>query len=155
MPSRAPLLGAPINVLRRLTQPVVKLFVGGHLARQQEFNAHVVRHLNELGQRLEERARGLEQALEVWSADPSGIEMRLRRTLDHYDAALRQRHMTLFSALEEEVLVAHTAAQRVQKLEELVVERRRPSMFASTRRIGEARVLSDALTETQSNGKRR
>ena len=31
--------------------------------------------------------------------------------------------MTLFSALEEEVLLAHTAAERVQKLEELVVER--------------------------------
>ena len=146
-PSRAPVLGAPINLLRRLTQPIVKLFAGGHLARQQEFNSHVVRHLNELGQRLEERARGLEHALEVWSADPSGIEMRLRRTLDHYDAALRQRHMTLFSALEEEVLVAHSAAQRVQKLEELVVERARAVDDRFDEKDG---ILNTSLTEAQS-----
>jgi SAM-dependent methyltransferase len=104
-------------------RPFVKVFLGEPFGRQQEFNAHAVRHMNELGNRLEQRVRHLEEALSEWSANPGGIDARVRKSLNDYDAALRQRHMTLFSALEEDVLVAHTAAERVQKLEELVVER--------------------------------
>jgi len=142
VPSGSPLL----NLLRRITQPIVTLFAGGNLARQQEFNSYTVRHLNELGRRLEERVRNLEEALEVWSEDPSGVETRLRRGLEDYDAALRQRHTTLFSALEEEVLVAHAAAEKGQRLEELVVERAQ----AVDRRFDEKDdVLNAALTEVQ------
>ena len=103
--------------------PFVKVFLGGQLSRQRQFNAHSVRHLNELGNRLETRIRHLEEALAEWSENPGGIELRLRRGLEYYDAALRQRQMTLFSALEEEVLVAQTAAERLQKLEVTMVER--------------------------------
>lgn len=124
-PTRAttPVVGPFIDLLRRLTRPVVKVFLGGALGRQQEFNAHAVRHMNELGNRLERRVHHLEEAIAEWLADPSGIDARVRKSLHDYDAALRQRHMTLFSALEEEVLVAHTTAERVQKLEESFVER--------------------------------
>ncbi len=123
LPSQVPLVGPLINLARRIMRPFVKVFLGEPFGRQQQFNAHAVRHMNELGNRLEERVRNLEEALEMWSANPGGVDARLRHSLDDYDAALRQRHMTLFSALEEDVLVAHTAAHRVQKLEELVVER--------------------------------
>ncbi len=123
LPSQAPVVGPVINLVRRLMRPVVKVFFGEPFGRQQEFNAHAVRHMNELGNRLEQRVRHLEEALAEWSANPGGIDARVRKSLNDYDAALRQRHMTLFSALEEDVLVAHTAAERVQKLEELVVER--------------------------------
>jgi SAM-dependent methyltransferase len=77
--------------------------LGLHLAHQEAFNAHIVRHLNDLGSRLEERVRGLEEALIVWSANPRGLDDRLQAALNDYDAALRQRHMVLFSALGEEI----------------------------------------------------
>lgn len=121
--SETRVVGPLIDLLRRLTRPLVKLFLGRELGRQQQFNAHAVRHMNELGNRLEQRVRHLEEALAEWSANPGGIDARVRKSLHDYDAALRQRHMTLFSALEEEVLIAHTAAERVQKLDERVVER--------------------------------
>ena len=116
LPSQAPVVGPFITFVRRLMRPLVKAFAGEPLGRQQQFNAHTVRHLNELGGRLEARMRGLEE----WAEN---VDARLLKSLDDYDAALRQRHMTLFSALEEEVSIAHATAQRVQKLEELVVER--------------------------------
>jgi len=106
-----PVFGPLINLSRRLTRPLVKVFLGGNFRRQQRFNEHTVRHLNELGQLLERRVRALEEALAVWSANPSGIEARLRRSLDEYDAALRQRHMLLFSALEEEIFVLQNLAR--------------------------------------------
>ena len=118
-----PVVGPLIDLLRRLARPLVKVFLGGELGRQRQFNAHMVRHMNELGNRLEQRVHNLEEALVEWSANPGGIDARVRKSLHDYDAALRQRHMTLFSALEEEMLVAHTSADRVQKLEESFVER--------------------------------
>jgi len=121
--STIPGVGPLVDLLRWLARPFVKIFLGRELGRQQQFNAHAVRHLNELGNRLEQRVRNLEEALAEWSANPGGIDARVRKSLHDYDAALRQRHMTLFSALEEEVLMAHTAAERVQKLEERFVER--------------------------------
>jgi O-antigen chain-terminating methyltransferase len=145
-PSRAPLVGPVINFIRRLTWPLVRVLLGSRIRQQQQLNAHLVRHLNDLENRLEHRVRGLEEALEVWSANPGGIEARLERTLEDYDAALRQRHMTLFSALEEEMLLAHTAAHRVQKLEEKLVERAQ----AVDRRFDEKdEVLSKAVTEAR------
>jgi len=123
LPSKAPLVGPVINLLRRLSQPVVKVFAGGFFSRQRQFNAHTVRHLNELGNRLETRVRHLETALEEWSENPGGLDGRMRQALNEYDMALRQRHMTLFSALEEEVLVAHATAGALQQLEQLFVER--------------------------------
>lgn len=123
LPSKVAVVGPLIDLLRRLARPFVKVFLGRELSHQQRFNAHAVRHLNELGSRLEQRVRHLEEALAEWSVNPGGIESRLRQSLHHYDAALRQRHMTLFSALEEEALVAHAAAERVHKLEERFVER--------------------------------
>ncbi len=122
-PSKVRVAGPVIDLLRLLGRPFVKIFVGGHLARQQEFNAHAARHMNELGHRLEERVRRLEEAIGEWSANPGGIDARVRRSLDSYDAALRQRHMTLFSALEEEALMAHKAVEELRKLEVRFVER--------------------------------
>jgi O-antigen chain-terminating methyltransferase len=145
-PSRAPVVGPVINFVRRLTWPLVRVLLGSRIRQQQQLNAHLVRHLNDLGNRLEHRVRGLEEALEVWSANPGGIEGRLERTLEDYDAALRQRHMTLFSALEEEMLVAHTAAHRAQKLEEKLVERAQ----AVDRRFAEKdEVVNEAVTESR------
>ncbi len=124
-PTRAavPVVGPLIDLLRRLARPLVKVFLGGELGRQRQFNAHTVRHMNELGNRLEQRVHNLEEALVEWSANPGGIDARVRKSLHDYDAALRQRHMTLFSALEEEMLIAHTNAERMQKLEERFTER--------------------------------
>jgi SAM-dependent methyltransferase len=119
----APVVGPLIDLLRRLGRPFVKLVLGSELGRQREFNAQSVRHMNVLGNRLEQRVRQLEEAIEVWSANPGGIDARVRKGLHDYDAALRQRHMTLFSALEEEVLVAHNAAAGLQALEAQFVER--------------------------------
>jgi SAM-dependent methyltransferase len=145
-PSKAPVVGPLVNFIRRLTWPLVRVLLGSRIRQQQQLNAHLVRHLNDLGNRLEHRVQGLEEALEAWSANPGGIEARLERTLEDYDAALRQRHMTLFSALEEEMLVAHTAAHRAQKLEEKLVERAQ----AVDRRFAEKdEVLNEAVTESR------
>jgi len=102
-PSRVPVLGPLLTFVRRLTNPLVKVFMGHHLAHQEAFNAHIVRHLNDVGARLEDRMRELEEALIVWSANPGGLDARMQAALDDYDSALRQRHMVLFSALGEEL----------------------------------------------------
>jgi len=141
-PSQAPLVGPVINLLRWLGRPFVKVFAGSYLARQQHFNAHAVRHMNELGNLLEARIRRIEEALELWSENPRGLEVRMMRALKDYDAALRQRHMTLFSALEEEVLQARVAAARVQKLEEKFVER----ALAVDARFGEKDQAAEQVT---------
>jgi len=145
-PVPVPVLGPLIGLLRRLSRPLVKVFLGGELGRQDRFNAHTVRHLNELGNRLEERVRHLEDAIQDWSANPGGIDARVRKSLHDYDAALRQRHMTLFSALEEEVLNARTAVERVQKLEELVVER---AQAVDSRFAEKDEVHNRAVTESR------
>ncbi|MCH7823219.1 MAG: methyltransferase domain-containing protein [Acidobacteria bacterium] len=142
-PSKVRVVGPVIDLLRLLGRPFVKIFVGGHLARQQQFNAHAVRHMNELGRRLEERIRRLEEAIGEWSANPGGIDARVRRSLDSYDAALRQRHMTLFSALEEEVLMAHKALEGLRKLEVRFVERAQ----AIDRRFSEKDAAFKATTD--------
>ena len=102
-PSRVPVFGPLLTLLRRLTNPLAKVFMGHHLAHQEAFNAHIVRHLNDVGARLEDRMRGLEEALIVWSANPGGLDARMQAALHNYDAALRQRHMVLFSTLGEEL----------------------------------------------------
>ncbi|MGD8817342.1 MAG: methyltransferase domain-containing protein, partial [Acidobacteriota bacterium] len=141
--STIPVVGPLIDLLRWLARPLIKVFLGRELGRQQQFNARAVRHLNELGNRLEQRVRNLEEALSEWSANPGGIDARVRKSLHDYDAALRQRHMTLFSALEEEVLMAHTAAERVQKLEERFVER---AQAVDARFIEKDEVHNEAVT---------
>ena len=110
-PSQVPVLGPLLTLVRRLTNPLVKVFIGHHLAHQEAFNAHIVRHLNEIGARLEDRVRGLEEALILWSANPGGLDGRLQAALNDYDAALRQRHMVLFSALGEELTTLQNLAR--------------------------------------------
>lgn len=110
-PSQVPVLGPLLTLVRRLTNPLVKVFIGHHLAHQEAFNAHIVRHLNEIGARLEDRVRGLEEALIFWSANPGGLDGRLQAALNDYDAALRQRHMVLFSALGEELTTLQNLAR--------------------------------------------
>ena len=51
-PFPAPVVGSLINLLRSFGQPFVRLFLP-QLARQQQFNAHVVRHMNELQKTIE------------------------------------------------------------------------------------------------------
>ena len=51
-PSAIPVVGSLINLLRRVGQPFVKLFLP-QLARQQHFNAHTVRYMNELQNTVE------------------------------------------------------------------------------------------------------
>ena len=151
LPSTVPVFGPFINVSRRLARPLVKIFLGGNFGRQQQFNEHTVRHLNKLGQLLEQRVRGLEEALE-------GLEARLRHSLDDYDAALRQRHMLLFSALEEEIFVLQNLARNaahqreVEELHAKLAERARAVDYrfeekeaASQRRVDEARNRAAAM----------
>lgn len=126
-PSRAPFLGPILTLVRRLASPLVKVLIGHHLAHQEAFNAHIVRHLNDLGGRLEERVRELEEALIVWSANPGGLDDRLQAALGDYDSALRQRHMVLFSALAEELttlqnLARDSASRHAADLVELSVK---------------------------------
>ena len=59
-PFTAPVVGSLINLLRRFGQPFVRLFLP-QLARQQQFNAHVVRHMNELQKTIEELRNAAEE----------------------------------------------------------------------------------------------
>ncbi|MCS5674769.1 MAG: hypothetical protein NZ605_07185, partial [Acidimicrobiales bacterium] len=59
-PFTAPVVGSLINLLRRFGQPLVRLFLP-QLARQQQFNAHVVRHMNELQKTIEELRNAAEE----------------------------------------------------------------------------------------------
>ena len=61
-PFTAPVVGSLINLLRRFGQPFVRLFLP-QLARQQQFNAHVVRHMNELQKTIEELRRNAAEEL--------------------------------------------------------------------------------------------
>ncbi len=126
-PSRGPVIGPLLTLLRRLANPFVKVFMGHHLAHQEAFNAHIVRHLNDLGARLEGRVREMEETLIVWSANPGGLDARMQAALDDYDSALRQRHMVLFSALDEELtalqnLARDSASRHAADLVELSVK---------------------------------
>ncbi|MFQ5743670.1 MAG: methyltransferase domain-containing protein [Acidobacteriota bacterium] len=118
--SSVPVFGPVLTFIRRLARPIVQAVLDPYLDRQEQFNSYLVRHLNELGNKLEQRV----QALEPWSANPLGIEARLVRALEDYDAALRQRHMVLFGVLEEELLALQSLARdagqrRSAEIEEL------------------------------------
>ena len=65
-PFTAPVVGSLINLLRRFGQPFVRLFLP-QLARQQQFNAHVVRHMNEHMNELQETIEDLRNAAEELS----------------------------------------------------------------------------------------
>ncbi len=101
--SHVPVLGPVLTLLRRLARPFVQPFLDPYLARQERFNAEVVRHLNEQGVRTEARLAALYDALYERVAAPRQIESRLDTALAEYDETLRQRHVVLFDALEEEL----------------------------------------------------
>jgi len=59
-PFLGPVVGPFINLLRRAGQPFIRLFLP-QLARQQQFNAHVVRHMNELQKTIEDLRNAAEE----------------------------------------------------------------------------------------------
>ncbi len=59
-PFLGPVVGPLINLLRRAGQPFIRLFLP-QLARQQQFNAHVVRHMNELQKTIEDLRNAAEE----------------------------------------------------------------------------------------------
>ena len=59
-PFPAPVVGSLINLLRSFGQPFVRLFLP-QLARQQQFNAHVARHMNQLQKTIEELRNAAEE----------------------------------------------------------------------------------------------
>ena len=65
-PFAAPVVGPLINFLRRAGQLFVRLFLP-QLARQQQFNSHVVRHMNEHVNELQETIEELRNAAEKLS----------------------------------------------------------------------------------------
>lgn len=101
--SNVPLVGPLLTLLRRLARPLVQPLIDPYLDRQERFNVEVVRHLNELGQRTEQRLGRIGEAVQEALTDPGFIEARLDAALSDYDEALRQRHIVLFDALEEEL----------------------------------------------------
>lgn len=102
--SRVPVLGPLLTLVRRLTRPFVQPLLDPYIERQERFNVEIVRHLNELGQMLEARLENISAQLEHWLANPGHVEARLDQALETYDEALRQRHVVLFDAFEEELL---------------------------------------------------
>ena len=109
--SRVPVVGRLLTLLRRLARPFVQPILDPYLDRQERFNASLVRHLNELGQRLERRLGRIQDVLESWADDPTELEGRLDSALAGYDAALRHRQAILFDALEEELVAIENAAR--------------------------------------------
>ena len=101
--SGTPVLGPLLTLLRRLVRPLVRPFVDPFVARQERFNAEIVRHLNELGSRLETRMSRVADDAMQRARDPRLLEARLEASLSSYDHALRQRHTVLLDALEEEL----------------------------------------------------
>lgn len=127
--SSVPVVGPLLTLLRRLVRPFVQPFLDPYLDRQERFNAHVVRHLNELGNRLELR---LERV-----GDPARSEQRLQRALARYDQALRQRHNILFDALEEEIV----------GLQNLVTDRDAEARRRADEIAGDLRAAAARLTD--------
>lgn len=101
--SGTPVIGPLLTLLRRLARPIVRPFIDPYVARQERFNAEVVRHLNELGTRLETRMRRVADDALARARDPRMLEARLESSLSSYDQSLKQRHTVLFDALEEEL----------------------------------------------------
>ncbi len=88
-PFTAPVVGSLINLLRRFGQPFVRLFLP-QLARQQQFNAHVVRHMNELQKTIEElrrNAEGLSRLEERFAERSEAIDRRFSEKDAEKDAA--------------------------------------------------------------------
>jgi len=101
--SKVPVVGPLLTLLRGLARPFVQPFLDPYLARQEKFNAEIVRHLNEHGTQVEARLAAIYGALYERVAEPRQIESRLDTALAEYDETLRQRHVVLFDALEEEL----------------------------------------------------
>ncbi len=101
--SSVPVIGPLLNLLRRIARPFVQPFLDPYLARQEKFNAEVVRHLNQLGSAIEQRLVATHDSLFDLAPDPRQLEARLDAALSNYDEALRDRHSVLFDALEEEL----------------------------------------------------
>ncbi len=101
--SRVPVVGPLLTLLRRMARPFVQPFLDPYLARQERFNAEVVRHLNVHGVQLENRLAAIYSTLCERVIEPRQIESRLDTALAEYDETLRQRHVVLFDALEEEL----------------------------------------------------
>ena len=88
-PFAAPVVGPLINLLRRASQPFIRLFLP-QLARQQQFNAHVVRHMNELQKTIEElrrNAEGLSRLEERFAERSEAIDRRFSEKDAEKDAA--------------------------------------------------------------------
>ena len=101
--SSVPVVGPVLTLLRALARPFVQPFLDPYLARQERFNAEVVRHLNVQGAQIEARLAAIYGALYERVAEPRQLESRLDTALAEYDETLRQRHVVLFDALEEEL----------------------------------------------------
>ena len=101
--SQAPVIGPVLTLLRRLARPFVQPFLDPYLARQERFNAEIVRHLNAQGVQMEARLAAVYSTLCERVIEPRQIEGRLDTALAEYDETLRQRHVVLFDALEEEL----------------------------------------------------
>jgi O-antigen chain-terminating methyltransferase len=101
--SDVPVIGPLLTLLRRLVRPLVQPFLDPYLDRQERFNAETVRHLNAQGGLLEARLGAIYGVLCERVARPREIEARLDTALGEYDEMLRQRHVVLFDALEEEL----------------------------------------------------
>jgi O-antigen chain-terminating methyltransferase len=101
--SRVPVVGPLLTFLRRLARPLVQPILDPYLARQEKFNAEIIRHLNAHGVMVEARFAAVYSALCERVAQPREIESRLDTALAEYDETLRQRHVILFDALEEEL----------------------------------------------------
>lgn len=112
--SKVPVVGPLLTLLRRLAKPFVQPLLDPYLDRQERFNVELVRHLNELGQRLEKRLDNLGAELGHWIADPGFIESRLDAALTDYDEALKARQTVLFDALEEEVWALRSLVRDLQ-----------------------------------------
>ena len=129
--SKVPVIGPLLTLLRRLARPFVQPILDPYLARQEKFNAEVVRHLNELGAAVEQRLVAIHDSLFDLARDPRQLEARLEAALSNYDEALRDRQGVLFDALEEELWGLRGAlddlydkhAERMHFLEVRFVER--------------------------------
>jgi O-antigen chain-terminating methyltransferase len=113
--SQVPGIGPVLTLLRRLMRPFVQPLIDPYLDRQERFNASVVRHLNELGVRVEERITAVHQGLLEQMIEPRLLESRLDTALGEYDETLRQRHVVLFDALEEELWALRGMTQQVHE----------------------------------------
>lgn len=155
--SEAPVVGPVLDLVRRLMRPLVQPFIDPYVDRQERFNAEVVRHLNELGARLETRLGRVWDDLVARASDPRLLEARLEAALSDYDTALRQRHAVLFDALEQELWALRQAvadagqgdlADRLAALEGKLVERAQ----AVDRRFDEKdRALEEAFDRVASD----